>query len=92
MDDIRVTTRSYVDFSFENGRGILILCVKFFDQLNDFSDNNMSKLNSITNIRNPSLDEESTNQKHDDKILNGTIVRFNETLENFSEVIVGKSV
>ena len=57
---------------------------------NDFNDNKLTNLDSITVNRNPSLDNELVNKKYvDDSIREGTIVRFNQTLQNYLKVSVG---
>ena len=62
----------------------------FNDQDNEFHNNKLTNLDSITVNRNPNLDNELANKKYtDDSIGEGTIVRFNQTLENYLKVSVG---
>ena len=62
------------------------------NQDNDFNDNKLTKIDSITVNRNPSSDDEISNKKYiDDEIDKNTIVKFNQTLENYlsTKVSVG---
>ena len=53
----------------------------------------MRNLDSVTFIRNPSLDNEVWIEKYDDdSIEEGTIARFNQTLQNDIKVSVGNVV
>ena len=62
----------------------------FNDQGNDIDNNKITNLDSITVNRKPSSDNELANEKYfDDSIGECTIVRFNQTLENFLKVSVG---
>ena len=55
----------------------------FSDQDNDFNNSKLPNLDSVTVNRNPHLDNELSNKKFvDDSIGEGTIARFNQTLEN----------
>ena len=57
---------------------------------NDLNDKKLTNLDSITVIKNPSLDNEASNKKYvDDEPDKNTISRFNETLENYFKVSVG---
>ena len=59
-------------------------------QDNDFDNNQLTNLDSVTVNRNPNLDNELSNKKYvDDLIAEGTSLRFNQTLENYLEVSVG---
>ena len=59
-------------------------------QDNDFNDNKLINKDSITVNRNPSSDEEVANKKYiGDELDKNTIVRFNQTLENYLEVSIG---
>ena len=99
-NDNEVITKAYVDqFHQENERSRRDVGLDFYDesndlvknnQDNDLNDNKLTNLDSITVNRNPSLDNELVNKKHvDDSIREGTIVRFNQTLENYLKVSVG---
>ena len=52
----------------------------------------LSNLDSITNIRNPSSDNEVSNKKYVDSIEEGTIIKFVQTFENNPKVSVGNDV
>ena len=60
------------------------------NQDNDFNNNKLTNIDSITVNRNPSSDNELSNKKYiDDELDKNTIVRFNQTLENDLKVSVG---
>ena len=91
-DDNQVITKAYVDqFHQENERLRRDLGINFYDessilvknnQDNDLNDKKLTNINSITNNRNPSSDNEVSNKKYvDDELGQNTIVRFNQTLE-----------
>ena len=62
----------------------------FNDQDNEFHNNKLTNLDSTTVNRSSNLDNEQANKKNiDDLIGEGTIVRFNQTLENYIKVSVG---
>ena len=57
----------------------------------DLNDNKLTNLDSITIIGNPTSDKEITNKKHvDDELDKNTILRFNQTLQNYLKISVGK--
>ena len=95
-----VITKAYVDqFHQENERSRRDLGIDFYDesnylrennQDNDFNDNKLTKINSITINRNLALDNEISNKKYiDDELDKNTIVRFNQSLENHLKVSAG---
>ena len=99
-NDNEVITKAYVDqFHQENERSRRDVGLDFYDesselvknnQDNNFNDNNLTNLYSITVNRNPSSDNELANKKYiDDSIDEGSIVRPNQTLENYLEVPIG---
>ena len=99
-NDNQVITKAYVDqFHQENERSRRDVGLDFYDesndlvknnQDNDLNDNKLTNLDSITVNRNPILDYELVNKKYvDDSIREGTIVRFNQTLQNYLKVSVG---
>ena len=99
-NDNEVITKAYVDeFHLENERSGRDVGLEFYDesndlvknnQDNDFNDKKLTNLNSITNKRNPTLDNKVTNKKYiDDELNKNTILRFNQTLENYLKVSVG---
>ena len=60
------------------------------NQGNDFNDNKLTNIDSITVNRNPSSDKELSTKKYiDDELDKNTILRFNQTLENYFKVSVG---
>ena len=60
------------------------------NQDNDLNDKRITNIDSITVNRNPSSDNEITNKKHvDDELNKNTIVKFNQTLQNYLKVSVG---
>ena len=63
------------------------------NQENDLNDGKLTNLDSITVNRNPSLDNEPPNKKYFDNSLRGdNFLRFNQTLENYLKVSVGKDI
>ena len=57
---------------------------------NDFNDNKLPNIGSITVNRNPTSYNEVTNEKYvDDSIGHGNVLRFNQTLGNYLKVSVG---
>ena len=60
------------------------------NQDNDFNDNKLTNIDSITVNRNPTSDNELTNKKYiDNELDKNTILRFNQTLQNYLKVSVG---
>ena len=56
----------------------------FNDQDNEFDNNKLTNLDSVTVNRNPTSDNEVSNKKYvDDSIGENTILRFNQALENY---------
>ena len=99
-NDNEVITKSYVDqFHQENERSRRDVGLDFFDessdlvknnQDNDFNDNKLTNLDSLTVNRDPSSDNELANKKYiDDELDKNTVLRFNQTLESYLEVSVG---
>ena len=102
-NDNEVITKAYVDqFHQENERSRRDLGIDFYDessnlvknnQDNDFNDNKLINLDSITINRNPTLDNEVSNTKYvDDSIGADTMLRFNQTLSNYLKVSVGNDI
>ena len=100
VNDNQVITKAYVDqFHQENERSRRDVGLGFYDesndlvknnQDNDFNDNKLTNIYSIAVNRNPSSDNEVSNKKYiDDQLDKNTIVRLNQTLENYSKVSVG---
>ena len=95
-----VITKAYIDqFHQENERSRRDVGLEFYhessdlvknNQDNDFNNNKITNINSITINRNPISDNEVSNKKYvDDSIGGGTLLRFNQTLQNFLKVSVG---
>ena len=99
-NDNEVITKAYVDqFHQENEQSRQDLGIDFYNessdlvknnQDNDFNDNKLTNLDSITINRNPNSDNEVSNKKYiDDELDKNTILRFNQTLQNYLKVSVG---
>ena len=102
-NDNEVITKAYVDqFHQENERSRRDLGIDFYDessdlvknnQDNDFSDNKLINIDSITVNRAPSSDNELANKKYfDDELDKNTIDRFSQTLSNYLKVSVGNDI
>ena len=99
-NDNEVITKSYVDqFHQENERTRRDVGLDFYDESNDlvknnqdnnFNDNKLTNINSITINNNPTDNDHVSNKKYvDDELNKYTIVRFNQTLQNYLKVSVG---
>ncbi len=99
-NDNQVITKAYVDqFHEENDRSRRDVGLDFYNesndlvknnQDNDFNDNKITYLDSVQVNRNPSSDNELANKRYiDDSIGEGTLLRFNQTLQNYLKVSVG---
>ena len=87
---IELPTKSYVDSLHESSRNRRDLSSVFNDEDNEFDNNNLTNLDSVTVNRDPSSDNEVSNKKYvDDSIGEGTLNRFNQTLTNYLKVSVG---
>ena len=97
---IEIPTKAYIDsLHEENERSRRDLGIDFYDesndlvknnQDNDFNDNKLLNLDSVTVNRNLTLDNELSNKKYiDDELYKNTNVRFNQTLSNYLKVTVG---
>ena len=97
---IEIPTKAYIDgLHDEIERNRRDLGIDFYDessnlvknnQDNNFNDNKITNINSITINKNPSSDNEVSNKKYiDDELYKNTIVRFNQTLQNYLKVSVG---
>ena len=102
-NDNQVITKAYVDqFHQENERSRRDLGIDFYNesnilvknnQDNNFNDNKLTNINSITINNNPSDDNHVCNKKYvDDEIDKNTIVRFNQTLTNYLKISVGNDI
>ena len=99
-NDNEVITKAYVDqFHQENERSRRDVGLDFYDesgdlvknnQDNDFNDNKLTNLDSIKVNRDPTSDNELVNKKYLDNHLDkNTVLRFNQTFENYLKVSVG---
>ena len=98
--DDEVITKAYVDqFHQENERSRRDVGLDFYNesndlvknnQDNDLNDNKLTNFDSVSVNRNPSSDNASANKKYiDDSIGEVTLLRFNQTLQNYLKVSVG---
>ena len=99
-NDNEFVTKAYVDhFHQENERSRRDVGLDFYNESNDLVKNNqdndlndkkLTNLDSISVNRKPSSDNELSNKKYvDDSIEEGTLLRFNQTLQNYLKVSVG---
>ena len=99
-NDNEVITKFYVDqFRQKNERSRRDVGFDFYDESNDLvknirdndlNDNKLTNIDSVQVNRNPSSDNELANKKYiDDSIGEGTLLRFNQSLENYLKVSVG---
>ena len=100
VNDNQVITKAYVDqFHQENERSRRDVGLDFYDESNDFvkinqdndlNDKKLTNLDSVSVNRKPNLDNELANKKYiDDELDKNTVLRFNQTLENYLKVSVG---
>ena len=62
----------------------------FIHQDNEFDNKKLTNLDSITVNRNPNLGNELANKKYiDDELDKNTVLRLNQTLQNYLKVSVG---
>ena len=99
-NDNEVITKAYVDqFHQENERSRRDVGLEFYkesndlvksNQDNDLKDNKLINLDSISVNRKPSSDNELASKKYiDDDLDKNTVLRFNQTLQNYLKVSVG---
>ena len=97
VNDNQVITKAYVDhFHQENERSRRDVGLDFYDessylvknnQNNDLNDRKLTNLDSKAINRNPTSDNEVSNKKYiDDSIAEGTLLRFNQTLQIYLKV------
>ena len=100
VNNNQVITKAYVDqFHQENERSRRDVGLSFYDEEadlvknnkdNDFNDNKLTNIDSITVNRNPNLDNELSNKRYvDDSLGEYTLLRFNQTLTKYLKVSVG---
>ena len=98
--DNKVNTNAYVDqFHNDNERNRRDLGLDFYNESNDLvknnqenniNDNKIIKVSSITINKNPTSDNEVSPKKYrDDQLDKNTILRFDQTLQNYLKVFVG---
>ena len=103
QNDNEVITKAYVDqFHQENARSRRDLGIDFYDesnnlvknnQDNDFNNNKLTNINSITINKNPTHDNHVSSKKYiDNELDKNTIVRFNQTLQNYLKLSVGDDI
>ena len=99
-NDNEVITKAYVDqFHQENERSRRDLGIDFYkesvdivknNQDNDLKDNKLINLDSISVNRKPSSENELASKKYiHDELNKNTVLRFNQTLQNYLKVSVG---
>ena len=100
MTIIEIPTKAYIDsLHEENERSRRDLGIDFYNESTDLVKNNQNNnmnnkkliiLDSIQVNRTPISDNEVTNKKYvDDELDKNTLVRFNQTLQNYLKVSVG---
>ena len=100
---LELPTKDYIDsLHEENEQSRLDLGVDFYDessdlvrnnQDNNFNDNKLTNINLIKIKKNPSEDNHVCNKKYvDEQLDKNTIVRFNQTLQNYLKVSVGNDI
>ena len=100
VNDNQFITKAYVDqFHRENERSRRDVGLSFYNEEadlvknnkdNDFTDITLTNIDSITVNKNPSSNDELANKKYiDDSIGEGTLLRFNQTLQNYLKTSVG---
>ena len=100
VNNDHVITKAYVDqFRQENERSRRDVELDFYNessklvnnsQDNNLNDNKLINLDSITINRNPVSVSEVSNKKYiDDELDKNTILKFNQTLENYLKVSLG---
>ena len=103
VNDNQVITKACVDqFHQENERSRRDVGLDFYDESNDLIKNNqdndlnhnkLTNINSITINKDPTDDNHVSNKKYIDIELDkNTIVRFNQTLQNYLKVSVGNNI
>ena len=99
-NDNEINTKAYVyQFHQEYEQSRRDVGLDFYDesndlvksiQDNDFNDKKLTNLYSVSVNRNPNLDNELANKKDvDDELDKNTVLRFNQTLQNYLKVSVG---
>ena len=100
---IEIPTKAYIDsLHEENERSRRNLGIDFYNessilvknnQDNNFNNYKLTNINSITINKNPTDDNHVSNKKYiDNELDQNTIVRFNQTLQNYLKVSVGNDI
>ena len=90
VDNVLSDLLSYVNELHEINRNRRDLSSVFNDQDNEFDNNKLTRLDSITVNRNPTSGNELASKKYiDDELDKNTVLRFNQTLQNYLKVSVG---
>ena len=90
---IELPTRNYVDSLHESSRNRRDLSSVSNDQDNEFDNTKLINLDSVSVTRNPTSDKELVNENYlDDELDENTVLRFNQTLQNYLKVSVGNDV
>ena len=99
VNDNQVLTKAYVDQCHqESERSRRDVGLNFYDESSDlvkniqdknFNDIKLTNIDSITVNRISILNEEVSKKYIDDPLINNTILRINQTLENYLKVSVG---
>ena len=102
LNDNHIIKNAYVDQSLkDNGRSRRILGIDFCNESSDLVKNyrdryykyfKLTNLDNFTTIRTQSFDEVSNKKYIGDELDKNTILRFNQTLEKYIKVSVGKDV
>ena len=102
MND-KVITKAFGDqFHQENDRSRRDIGIDFYNEANDLvknsqdidlNDNKLTNTNSISSNNNPTDDNHVSNKKYnDDELDKNTIVRFDQTLQNYRKDSVGNDI
>ena len=97
---IEIPTKAYIDSLYEeNERSRRDVGIDFYDESSDLVKNNQSNDfndNIILNVRSIQINDDRSNDNHvsnkkyvDDELDKYTILRFNQTLQNYLKVSVG---
>ena len=101
-NDNEVITKAYVDqFHNDNKRTRRVLGLDFYDESsdlvknnrdNDLNDNKLTNLDSFKVSRDPTSDDDLANKKYvDDSKEAATVLRFNQSLQNYLKVSAGNN-
>ena len=93
VDNVIKYIVSYIDNLHQINTNRRDLSSVFNDRDNEFDNNKLTNLDSITNNKYPSSDNELANKKYvDDSIGEGNVLRIDQTLQNYLKVSVGGDV